>query len=507
MIILKKSNQVLKIFIIFCLLHSICFQQSTSCADDESLSKYKLVAKYQDGVNEILVPYLDIINVTIEAKNDLLRFNMTLRGNIPDSQLYSNKELDDHLSYLWFIDIDQNSETGQAHNYVGSEYNVILQASGASPTGEWRGRVDITSPEIPGGGYVDYIINENKFSLIVPILLMNNDQTFDWSITASGSLNGLRLGSHFETPKQTTDITSELLPPQLEVGTPNIDGYKVTIDGVSTPQDQASEIVEILWDWGDGMKENQWFPGSHEYNESGEYAVKVYSILDTGFCTQKEVNVSIDPRSQWDRINLILYLSDDRIDVGEEADLSVSGEYEYNSQPFRGDVAFQGSNKHDDVSKHAIIIDGINDPRYNVTAFTQNIVWCIWDRVKVTEGGVSDTTSNVNEQATIWFKAEYEYDSEAFDGTSGILYVNDEPMLWSTTNSRWELQVTSRNPQIVSYKITDIIDERYGLTTYADEVGSLSVEWIQQGIPGFNNLSIILSLFLTILFIKHRKVH
>lgn len=48
---------------------------------------------------------------------------------------------------------------------------------------------------------------------------------------------------------------------------------------------------------------------------------------------------------------------------------------------------------------------------------------CIWDRVKITEGGVSNEETNVKAAETVWFKAEYEYDSDSFDSSDGLLYL------------------------------------------------------------------------------------
>lgn len=172
-------------------------------------NSFQVVSSWNDPEDFSVTPYLDILNISVETDGfALLRFNMTLRGSLPDSHLFVNKTVDDGLSYAWWIDADRNSATGQRHQYVGSEYNLMFQASGASPTGEWGARVDITAPGYSGGGSVQFTIKDNKISLLVGLSQIGSfDRSidFDWSATTWGRLDGSSLGSNPETVKQTAN--------------------------------------------------------------------------------------------------------------------------------------------------------------------------------------------------------------------------------------------------------------------------------------------------------------
>jgi hypothetical protein len=81
----------------------------------------------------------------------------------------------------------------------------------------------------------------------------------------------------------------------------------------------------------------------------------------------------------------------------------------------------------------------------------------------------------LGETATIWFQAKFQYDDTIFDNTKGILYVNDLPMSWSATNSRWEYQYTPTTPGTKTFTISSIQDNSYGLTTLNDMAGAQTI--------------------------------
>jgi hypothetical protein len=172
-----------------------------------SENSFRVISSWTDHQDLSVAPFLDILNITIETDGSaFLRFNMTLRGSLPDSHSFMNRTVDDNLSYAWWIDADRNSTSGQHHQYVGSEYNVMFQASGGSPTGEWGARVDVTAAGWSGGGQVQFTINDNKVTLLVGLTQIGSCTSFDWSSTTWGRLNGSSLGSNPETAVQTASV-------------------------------------------------------------------------------------------------------------------------------------------------------------------------------------------------------------------------------------------------------------------------------------------------------------
>lgn len=299
----------------------------------------------------------------------------------------------------------------------------------------------------------------------------------------------------------------------------DVDGYSILIDNPTIIWDKIEILVEssqrlnvnsddIEWS-GKYLYNDEYFQGALIYNDTllkqevGRYSYSVMGIIDTKY--DLESYSANDFEVIFDRVTLTVTLTDNRLDVGESPEISVIGVYEYDSQPFIGNIYLEDFPKND-VGKYNVLVESINDPLYGLTSFTQNDVTCIWDRVKVKEGGVSNSETAVKKSEKVWFKAEYEYNSEVFDSSKGILFMNDEPMEWSTTSMRWEKEYISDKPQTLSFEVTGIQDDKYGLKKFNDSVGSLSIEWKQQGIPGFSYESILLGLVIGIIAAWYTKL-
>jgi len=303
----------------------------------------------------------------------------------------------------------------------------------------------------------------------------------------------------------------------------NCDDYKILIESpkiiwdrvqIVLPETQRIDIGQHLIKWnGRYLYNDEVFQGSLILNDTlaktriGKYGYRIMGISDPKYgLTSFSAN---DFQIIFDRVSLQLSISDERIDVGAEPEIMVFGVYEYDSQPFLGHVSLNHPSSVDEVGEFTYSVQSVTDPLYGLTAFTSNDVTCIWDRVKIVDGGVSSETAKPGEAVTVWFKAEYEYDSEVFDGSKGVLYVNGEPMEWSSTNSRWEKEYASDEPKTITLEITGVQDHKYGLTTYNDSVGPIILEWRRTfwqepiGIVSIGGVTTVLALFL-ILVMKKR---
>jgi hypothetical protein len=119
-----------------------------------------------------------------------------------------------------------------------------------------------------------------------------------------------------------------------------------------------------------------------------------------------------------------------------------------------------------------ISYDGLSDYAKSVSD-----PFIIWDRVNVTDSKVTDEHSQAGSSQTAWLTAEYEYDSVIFDDSKGTVFLNGEPMTWSSQNSRWEHTITSSilGPQV--YEATAVDDEIYGLTAIQNQARKMEVTW------------------------------
>jgi len=333
----------------------------------------------------------------------------------------------------------------------------------------------------------------------------------DYSVNSTGWISFVKTSSELE--KITWEITG--------VNAYGMTKYNQVVENPSAIWDQVQILTEDLqridvgsgYEWaGRYMYNDEVFEGFLILNEPSKYIIerkepvrwkyRVMGIIDQKYgLTEFTAN---DFDVIYDKVMLNVSIHDDRIDLGESPEISVSGSYAYDSTEFQGQVSIPIPTVND-VGKHILKVESISDPLYDLTVYESNEVSCIWDRLKIVDGGVSSDTTTVKKTVTIWFKAEYEYDHEVFTSSEGLLYVNGEPMEWSSDNRRWEKEYSSSKPQTIICEVSGMRDDHYGLTTINDEIGSLSIEWKQQMIPGFPYISIILGLLIGILLIYWMK--
>jgi hypothetical protein len=213
---------------------------------------------------------------------------------------------------------------------------------------------------------------------------------------------------------------------------------------------------------------------------------------------------NIENGRTWDKINVALSISDTRIDVNDDPSVIAMGTYAFDSAPFDGEIHLNSPTL-SGVGMYNYTVGGVSDPLFGVTQYQSNEVTCIIDRVKISDGGVSNDVSKVKESETVWFKAVYEYDDEVFDGSKGSLEINGESGQWSETNKRWELVYAPDEPTSMTFEVTGIYDETYGLTSLNDIAGKQTIEWKSAGIPGFPYGAIILGLLLSAAVLMHSK--
>jgi len=101
----------------------------------------------------------------------------------------------------------------------------------------------------------------------------------------------------------------------------------------------------------------------------------------------------------------------------------------------------------------------------------------IWDRINVTDVAIVDGLVPTGNFQTVWLTVEYEYDSETFDETKGIMYLNGKKMTWSNQNKHWEQTVTSNALGPIRYEATTVDDKTIGLTSINKNGMATTVTW------------------------------
>ena len=90
-------------------------------------------------------------------------------------------------------------------------------------------------------------------------------------------------------------------------------------------------------------------------------------------------------------------------------------------------------------------------------------------------------------------------------GQEGELFINGESASWSSSNSRWELNVSSSNPATKTYSVSSIDDDQFDLIVFSSDVTDVDVEWKQAGIPSFPLESIVTALVLLGFYLRTRN--
>jgi len=261
--------------------------------------------------------------------------------------------------------------------------------------------------------------------------------------------------------------------------------------------------------------DNEPFIGTFILNDTisnkplGSYPFLITGIIDekhglSQFTTQT-VNVIID------QLSFTVILSDQRIDLGQEPEIAVSGKYLSSDEPFIGVIKVSQPIDISAVSEHMYKVSEIVDNQCGFTSFETNEVKCIWDRLKISSSGVSKSITVPGETETIWFKAVYEYDNNPFNSTTGSLTINSKEATWNEENERWEIQITHENEIIETFEVTNYFDELYSLSGINHVATTQTISWknpvveeeASQGITGYPFISILLGI--SLFFVIRRK--
>ncbi len=170
----------------------------------------ELIGQLTDPEQPAVEASVDIINASIEQDGGLLTFVMETRGEIP-VPLPSNET----LVYIWFVDADNDPDTGQPHGALGSEFNVRAVIAGD----QMVGFVDITG-SLPGGGMGTVTVEANRIEMTIGLAQIANPEQFHWRCDAAYSVDGLVVSFNSETAVAVADTLPYTPPAHVEITSP-----------------------------------------------------------------------------------------------------------------------------------------------------------------------------------------------------------------------------------------------------------------------------------------------
>ncbi|MFX1482949.1 MAG: hypothetical protein ACFFCP_07150 [Promethearchaeota archaeon] len=202
----------------------------------------------------------------------------------------------------------------------------------------------------------------------------------------------------------------------------------------------------------------------------------------------------------WDRILILTTTtSDDRVDFGAYATVSVTAILEYDNHPLEAADALYmdgtGMTWNTDhfeytTSKSAIgiwryFVNNTNalEDTYGITLLNSNSKHqdIIWDRIEFYQSGVLDGRVDVDSIGETWWRARYQYDSIEIDNTKGFsaMLNGSKNLQWDGVATRWRYQESSASVQKLGYMISSASESMYGLTQWTVTSTNTSIIWDQ----------------------------
>ncbi|MFW9869492.1 MAG: hypothetical protein ACFFEL_07685 [Candidatus Thorarchaeota archaeon] len=202
----------------------------------------------------------------------------------------------------------------------------------------------------------------------------------------------------------------------------------------------------------------------------------------------------------WDRIFILTATtSDDRLDFGAYATISVIALLEYDNHPLgSADVLymdntgmtwnidhFEYQTSKSEIGLWRYFVNSSNalESSYGITLLNLNSNFndIIWDRIEFYQSGVLDGRVDVNSIGETWWRARYEYDGIEIDDTKGFsaLLNGSKTLLWDSVSVRWRYQESSVSVQKIGYKIFSASESVYDLTQWIVTSTNTSIIWDQ----------------------------
>jgi hypothetical protein len=186
----------------------------------------------------------------------------------------------------------------------------------------------------------------------------------------------------------------------------------------------------------------------------------------------------------WDKVQINLHISDDRINVGDEAPITWSGIYEYDETQFKGTVTANDTLRKDEVGLYKYTVYSIHDPTCGLTLFEADSVYCIFDKVTINLS-VENEQVEFGSTADITWTSVYEYDLTEYDGEISL----NNTLTQDTTG-------------LHSYGVDRISKDRYGINVFEcntvnviftpkETILDIFSEGIDYQVPVITNSSII----------------
>jgi len=230
---------------------------------------------------------------------------------------------------------------------------------------------------------------------------------------------------------------------RTDIGKPSFIGFKLAFEN-STPINRRP--VELSDSQRNFTDDEGWVYFQVTNNQIGEKTFYIKRVID------RNIGEIVEDRYVsviWDKISIIMHSNKNRVNVGENVILSITGNYVYDNADFIGEVIYNDTLVENIVGNKNIGISYIMDNMYGLTSYNYDGINIIWDRVKFRLRNNLIYEKNYLNDTII--KGIYEYDNTEYSG-------------------EFEYKVPELDEYgIYKIEIIDIKDDLYGLSVFDDE--------------------------------------
>lgn len=185
------------------------------------------------------------------------------------------------------------------------------------------------------------------------------------------------------------------------------------------------------------------------------------------------------------------FVSDERVDIGTVQTVGFHVKWRHNGSDVVGGIIYVNGTEYitngtgwanlnvvyDHVGKLIWTIIGVNCSGMNEFENFIDDPYIIWDRLNVSNHGVTDNRTDIGTSERVWVRVKYEYDEALFDAGKGSLRIGGQTASWNTSNLYWFITVVEDQIQRKDYSTpSSLLDTAYGLTALSGTV-SQNITW------------------------------
>jgi hypothetical protein len=255
-----------------------------------------------------------------------MEINDKTRNESVSLDMYKNQKMDgDYVIFRLYEIINGTLNEEEDSKGLLLLNNPIDATSGGTLDSKWGGKNDVF-------GYG--VWNEQKgYTLKIIFPLKSNDyKGRDININQEDKIrafffyNDASINWNAYYPRGFTYNflnESEPVKPTLTMGSPQINGYKVTLNGKFDTG--GNRQVSTRFYWGDGLVEEQVFPATHTYGKEGTYEIKVNVFQSGMFISEEKIIVTLlAPRAPAEISVKALQISKTLAKPGEEIEVTAT---------------------------------------------------------------------------------------------------------------------------------------------------------------------------------------